>query len=683
MGRRAKNKQPPPEPLKPVKNAPSKSSSESAPQGKARTANAQTSAKPAAKRKAMEMEETSFDVKRPMKKSKQDVKAPVASGKAAKAQKGQPIKDELESSESEDESDVEGDSDGWEGVADGADLATSKKSLFQGSDSEEEEGLSALEEDEEMLGDDFIQGHKIQDLDLSDSEQDDEGSEEGSEESEDEDSDAPVTAKNMEKRSKALERRARQEEQEEVDEQEMLQKQAEEAEDAMELDEEIDGFVLPSAEEREQEAQSGGVDLAVVQKRIRACTRILNRFTKLAEPGRSRSEYVAQLIADIAYNYGYNQFLAERLFQLFTVNEAIEFFEANETPRPVTIRTNTLRCRRRDLAQALINRGVNLEPIGKWSKEGLQVFESSVPIGATPEYLAGHYMLQSASSFLPVLALDPKPNERVLDMASAPGGKTTYISALMQNTGLVFANDATKARTKSLSANVHRLGCKNVIVCNYDGREFPKVIGGFDRVLLDAPCSGTGVISKDPSVKINKSERDFVLLSHLQKQLILCAIDSVDPKTAAIVVYSTCSIMPEEDEAVVAYALRKRPHVKLVPTGLEFGKEGFTNFRGKQFGESLKLTRRFYPHVHNMDGFYVAKLHVGKRVKTKEGERNEPELTGIIDDEGGQKGAKKKGSAQDEIKFDDEADQAYIEAAKRKRLKQKGSHGATSKKVAL
>lgn len=185
-------------------------------------------------------------------------------------------------------------------------------------------------------------------------------------------------------------------------------------------------------------------------------------------------------------------------------SQALAFFEANETPRPVTIRTNTLRTRRRDLAQALINRGVNLEPIGKWSKVGLQVFESSVPIGATPEYLAGHYMLQAASSFLPVIALAPQPEERVLDMASAPGGKTTYISALLQNTGVVFANDSNKARTKSLTANVHRLGCKNVVVCSYDGREFPKVMGGFDRVLLDAPCSGTGVISKDPSVKVNK-----------------------------------------------------------------------------------------------------------------------------------------------------------------------------------
>ena len=113
-------------------------------------------------------------------------------------------------------------------------------------------------------------------------------------------------------------------------------------------------------------------------------------------------------------------------------------------------------------------------------------------------------MLQSACSFLPVIALAPQPNERVLDMASAPGGKTTYISALLQNTGAVFANDSNKQRTKSLTANVHRMGCKNVVVCNYDAREFPKVMGGFDRVLLDAPCSGTGVISKDASVKVNK-----------------------------------------------------------------------------------------------------------------------------------------------------------------------------------
>jgi len=286
------------------------------------------------------------------------------------------------------------------------------------------------------------------------------------------------------------------------------------------------------------------------------------------------------------------------------------FFEANEVPRPVTIRTNTLRTRRRDLAQALINRGVNLEPIGKWTKVGLTIFDSTVPIGATPEYLAGYYILQSASSFLPVMALAPQENEKILDMASAPGGKSTYIAALMKNTGIIFANDSNKERTKGLVSNIHRLGIKNTVVCNYDGREFPTVLGGFDRVLLDAPCSGTGVISKDQSVKINKTEKDFILLPHLQKELLLSAIDSVDAKssTGGYIVYSTCSVTIEENEAVVNYALKKRPNVKLVPTGLDFGKEGFTKYRGKIFHPSLNLTRRFYPHVHNMDGFFVSKF---------------------------------------------------------------------------
>ncbi|KAG8693914.1 rRNA (cytosine-C5-)-methyltransferase nop2 [Ceratobasidium sp. 395] len=427
-------------------------------------------------------------------------------------------------------------------------------------------------------------------------------------------------------------------------------------------------FKLPTAEEREKEKAAGGPDVQEVQMRMAECVKVLNNFKKLGADGRSRSEYIAQLISDISSYYGYNEFLAEKLFELFSVSEAIEFFEANEVPRPVTIRTNTLRTRRRDLAQSLINRGVNLEPIGKWTNVGLQVFESSVPIGATPEYLAGHYMLQAASSFLPVIALAPQPNERVLDMASAPGGKTTHMSALMQNTGLVFANDANKARTKSLSANVHRLGCKNVVVCSYDGREFPKVLGGFDRVLLDAPCSGTGVISKDASVKTNKTDRDFTLLSHLQKQLILCAIDSVDAssKTGGYIVYSTCSVTVDENESVVDYALRKRPNAKLVDTGLEFGVPGFTSFRGKNFNEKLSLTKRFYPHVHNMDGFYVAKIKVEKRQKQKENVAEDDGMEGVVLTE---EGLQVPG---DEPKFDDEEDRTYIEESKRRHRKKLG-----------
>lgn len=351
-------------------------------------------------------------------------------------------------------------------------------------------------------------------------------------------------------------------------------------------------------------------DLQLLRTRITETIRVLDDFTNLSEEGRSRVEYTSQLIKDICSYYGYSEYLAEKLFNLFTPREAFAFFEANESARPVVIRTNTLRTHRRDLAQALINRGVTLEPVGKWSKVGLQVFESSVPLGATPEYLAGHYILQAASSFLPCMALDPQENERVLDMAAAPGGKTTYMAAMMKNTGIVVANDPNKARAKGLIGNIHRLGTRNVIVSNYDAREFPKPMGGFDRVLLDAPCSGTGVIAKDPSVKTNKTERDFMQLPHIQKQLVLAAIDSVNhsSKTGGYIVYSTCSVTVEENEQVVQYALSRRPNVRLVDAGLAFGKEGFTSYMGKNFDPSMRHTRRYYPHTYNVDGFFVAKF---------------------------------------------------------------------------
>ncbi|XP_015111486.1 probable 28S rRNA (cytosine-C(5))-methyltransferase [Diachasma alloeum] len=363
-----------------------------------------------------------------------------------------------------------------------------------------------------------------------------------------------------------------------------------------------------------------------IQARIKDVIMVLNDFKRFRDPNRSRSEYLALLKSDLCAYYSYNTFLMEKLMQIFPLSELVEFLEASEVQRPMTLRTNTLRTRRRDLAQALINRGVNLDPIGKWTKVGLVVYSSQVPMGATPEYLAGHYILQGASSFLPVMALDPKESERVLDMCAAPGGKSSHIAALMKNTGVLFSNDVNQDRVKAVIGNFHRLGIVNSVICSHDGRKIPGIIKGFDRVLLDAPCTGTGVVAKDPSVKTNKDEVDVQRCCTLQRELLLAAIDSVNAKSGSggVIVYSTCSILPEENEWIVDYALKKRD-VKVVPTGLEFGEEGFTNYRQHRFHPSLKLTRRFYPHVHNMDGFFVAKLKKFSNIIPKRNAREEEE----------------------------------------------------------
>ena len=349
----------------------------------------------------------------------------------------------------------------------------------------------------------------------------------------------------------------------------------------------------------------GGQSVEELKDRISETVRVLSNFSEQREEDRSREEYMELLRADLIELHEYNEFLMDRVLEIFAPHEAVEFLDAMEKERPLTLRCNMLKAKRRDLVQNLTKRGISVEPLEKWTKVGLQVFDHKVNVGATMEYLAGQYMVQAAASFLPVMALAPQEGEKILDMAAAPGGKTTHICQLMKNTGIVVANDVSEARCKSLSANIQRLGITNAIVTNYDGVGFQRVMHHFDRILLDSPCTGTGVISRDKSIKTSKELADVQRVSLQQRKLLLEAIDCL--KVGGVVVYSTCSWLVEENEAVVDYALARRD-VEIVEMGLPFGRPGFTKYRHNRFAASVEHTRRYFPHVHNMDGFYVAKL---------------------------------------------------------------------------
>ncbi|XP_061401838.1 uncharacterized protein LOC133337646 [Musca vetustissima] len=437
--------------------------------------------------------------------------------------------------------------------------------------------LDDLSDDDEANSDD--------DFDVSGDEDDDDDDEDDDEDDDDDEDLLPIEKQNkkLKKREAKEAKLAAEEMQMSVDQQEIFQ--------------------FPEEDEEKE------ITLQEIQQRIKDVTLVLSDFNKYRQPDRPRSDYMDLLRKDLCVYYSYNEFLMGKLMDMFPLSELMEYLEASEVARPLTIRTNTLKTRRRDLAAALINRGVNLDPLGKWTKVGLVIYSSQVPLGATPEYLAGHYMIQGASSMLPVMALAPQENERILDMCSAPGGKGSHIAAVMKNTGVLFANDANKDRIKAVVANFHRLGVVNSIVSCEDGAKFRQIMTGFDRILLDAPCTGTGVVSKDPSVKTTKCPVDVQRCYNLQRKLLLTAIDCTDAKSATggYIVYSTCSVLPEENEWVIDYVLKKR-NVKLVPTGLDFGVEGFTKYRQYRFHPSLNLTRRYYPHTHNMDGFFVAKL---------------------------------------------------------------------------
>lgn len=283
------------------------------------------------------------------------------------------------------------------------------------------------------------------------------------------------------------------------------------------------------------------------------------------------------------------------------------FLKAIERPLPPTIRANTIKISPEELRERLERKGAKVIP-SKWCKVLMEV-HGKRSLGNTIEHWLGFYYVQEASSILPVIALDPKPGERILDMCAAPGGKATYVAAEMKNKGVLVANEPSADRIKGLTANIYRMGAFVAMVTQYDGTSFPKGME-FDKILLDVPCSCEGTARKEPWLKRGASQRYILKISSLQKRLIMRAIDLLKP--GGVLVYSTCTFAPEENEDVVAYAMSRRNDLFLEEVVLPVDcSRGITGWDGKEYGDNMKKCARIYPHQLDSGGGFIARIRKG------------------------------------------------------------------------
>jgi len=287
--------------------------------------------------------------------------------------------------------------------------------------------------------------------------------------------------------------------------------------------------------------------------------------------------------------------------------EVENFIEYSRKPLTPTIRVNTIKISKKELVERLTAKGWIIEPL-PWYELGFWVYKPKYQLGNAIEHRLGYFYMQGPASMIPPLALNPKPGEIVLDMAAAPGSKTTQMAAMMRNQGIIIANDTDLERIVALRGNLQRCGVINVIVTNMDGRRFGRLPQKFDKVLLDAPCSGDGTIRIKPHIAEQWNPKVIKGIAKLQSQLILSAFDCL--VDGGELVYSTCTLNPEEDEMVVTYLLEKRENAKILDIKIENLKTrpGLTEWDKYEFPEDLKKTLRIYPQDNDTEGFYIARV---------------------------------------------------------------------------
>lgn len=257
------------------------------------------------------------------------------------------------------------------------------------------------------------------------------------------------------------------------------------------------------------------------------------------------------------------------------------------------LRVNILKITEEKLVKILKKKGVKLEKID--FLDCAYTFESDFSMSSTPEYLKGYFYLQEAASQVPVQVLGIEKNDVVLDMNAAPGSKTTQIGQYLAGSGCVVGLDIVSKRIGALNNNLERMGVENNVIYLKDARFCSDLNIDFDKVLIDAPCSGNYCVENSWFTK--RSKDDFSSKSDIQKQLVAEGFHVL--KKGGVLVYSTCSLEKEEDEDVVEWALDNFD-LKLVETNLKIGSPGCT--------KKAKLSRKFWPHKTGTQGFFVAKF---------------------------------------------------------------------------
>lgn len=293
------------------------------------------------------------------------------------------------------------------------------------------------------------------------------------------------------------------------------------------------------------------------------------------------------------------------------------FVKSYETERVQGIRFNTLKGNLEEMA-ASCREEFGLTPV-PWCREGFYYATGARP-GRHPYHEAGVYYIQEPSAMAVVTLLNPQPGDRVLDLCAAPGGKTTHIAERLQGQGLLVSNEIHPARARILSQNVERMGIANSVVTNEDSeklsRYFPEF---FDRIVVDAPCSGEGMFRKDEQARAEWSEENVRLCAARQQEILDNAAEMLRP--GGRMVYSTCTFSPEEDEDGIAAFLARHPEFTIVSgedtAALTELSEGRTEWSSYPCPELAK-TYRIFPHRAEGEGHYLALLEKAGEEKSDE-----------------------------------------------------------------